>query len=295
MATDYRLSISDAGSVLFPRTPSSRTPPSLLSRYTPIKPTGQRGTATRAVQTHCHEECSELSRTGKPVFISPGLIASPNLRRDYSARGWAAPGVQWANFRPALLRIDHLGPAKKNQFRLQVVGIKSTHPDAVPGNVRATPARSRFWRKFNPLSPFNPQLYQGEEFQLAAYRFFLTRLLSDFKKQQGYDLLNRLSISRTSAMWRYSGCYSHTCTEHDCFLNVNPMSPEWLIGRLNVVPVQDDPEWIKRVLFEDVPQQLGIRRAGGSGDSRGMETITTGFAHVSLEEPVEYVHSAWVL
>ncbi|GAA5842067.1 hypothetical protein JCM11251_002002 [Rhodosporidiobolus azoricus] len=250
---------------------------------------------------------TQARRTGKPVFISTGLIRPPDLRRDYTKRGWASPGIKWANFRPALLRIDHLGPSqgKKDHFRLQVVGIRSTHPDAVPGEVRITPSRSRLWRRRNPISPLNPQVYKHEEFQILAHRFFLIRLLAHLQRKKGNDLLKRLSISNTSALWRYTGCYSHSCTDSDCFLNLDTLFPAWLLARLHIIPVKDDPALVEDVLFNQVPNALRARRVGQAG----VEEIQTGFAQVVLEDRVPTIHgpahpedgeiahiySAWVL
>ncbi|GAA5877390.1 hypothetical protein JCM8547_003018 [Rhodosporidiobolus lusitaniae] len=45
----------------------------------------------------------------RPYFLCPGTIAPPNVEHDYKERGWLAPGIKWATFRPDLLRFTPNG------------------------------------------------------------------------------------------------------------------------------------------------------------------------------------------
>ncbi|GAA5934042.1 hypothetical protein JCM10213_008509 [Rhodosporidiobolus nylandii] len=222
-------------------------------------------------------------REGRAIYVSPGLMRAPSLGKDYSQAGWAAPGVQWANFKPALLKVEHLGGKKKNYWSVTVIGIKSSHPSAVPGKVRPLPSRSSAWRRSNPLSPFNPQLYLDEEFKLATYRFFLVRILKTLQQdasKNGQHLLARLSVARTSAMWRYTECISHTCSDPQCFLN-SPLTAAQIEDKVALQPVQEDTKWLKEVLFNRVSVELGLSRKD-SLTSGGVESITTGLATISV-------------
>ncbi|GAA6004141.1 hypothetical protein JCM10207_002448 [Rhodosporidiobolus poonsookiae] len=277
---DLRLSVSDAAEALYPR--GRDEPPSLAAHYLPIKPTGfhppttpaqpspshdmffrpdresrlQRGDETRKrvlevlrhggvllepgnledhLSTALVEAQLRCRREKRAIYISPGLIAPPDLSREYRKAGYTP--VQWANFKPALLKVEQV-PGKKDYMRVTVIGIKSTHPQAIPG-----------------------QVYAQEEFQLYAYRFFLTRLLEQMQKTAKDDhrsLLNRLSVSRKSFLWRYTGCYSVTCSDAGCFLNrhIDHITVDDLPRYLSAKAVEYDPQHIKDVLFRQIPEQL---------------------------------------
>ncbi|BGP18336.1 hypothetical protein JCM10213v2_006399 [Rhodosporidiobolus nylandii] len=302
----HRLAVADAAEALFHPPNSRTTPTSLESTYLPAKPSGSRPAAVAASPAATHEHWftfgrrarlkrgTELRRgvldrlrsegvllepgnlanpgeflleaqlrarrEGRAIYVSPGLMRAPSLGKDYSQAGWAAPGVQWANFKPALLKVEHLGGKKKNYWSVTVIGIKSSHPSAVPG-----------------------KLYLDEEFKLATYRFFLVRILKTLQQdasKNGQHLLARLSVARTSAMWRYTECISHTCSDPQCFLN-SPLTAAQIEDKVALQPVQEDTKWLKEVLFNRVSVELGLSRKD-SLTSGGVESITTGLATISV-------------
>ncbi|GAA5983487.1 hypothetical protein JCM11641_005825 [Rhodosporidiobolus odoratus] len=225
-------------------------------------------------------------KQGKAIYISPGLIEAPDLSGEYQKRGWIRPGVKWANFKPALLKVEHLGPKKKSYWSLTVIGIKSTQPTSVPGQVRPSPSLSRTWRAHNPLSPFDPILYQQEEFQLLAYRFFLYRILQRLQTQafeNGQHLLERLSVARTCTMWRYSGCFAHACYDSECYLRTHPTAEE-LEQQVQATTVHNDQTWLEDVLFDRVPAELQLQRTKGltRPPTSSIDALTAGWNGISL-------------
>lgn len=66
-------------------------------------------------------------RLKKPTFVQLGLINAPDLTKEYETRGWAAPGIEWGNFRTALLKVEWTDP---RAAQLQVIEIKSTEMNA---------------------------------------------------------------------------------------------------------------------------------------------------------------------
>ncbi|GAA5992155.1 hypothetical protein JCM10908_001793 [Rhodotorula pacifica] len=75
-------------------------------------------------------------QTGKPVYVSPGLVEAVDWTGEYTARGWAAPGVRWSVFRPDLIKFQEmrggggtggskvLGGGESRQVTWEVVEIK---------------------------------------------------------------------------------------------------------------------------------------------------------------------------
>lgn len=66
----------------------------------------------------------QAKRSGRTAYISPGLLAAPDLSAEYVLNGFAAPGVRWANFSPFLLAVEYLGA--EQCWRLAVIDLKST-------------------------------------------------------------------------------------------------------------------------------------------------------------------------
>jgi hypothetical protein len=54
-------------------------------------------------------------RWKRPIYVSPGLLTSPNWSDQYSINGFASPGIRWGNFKPDLLRFEamHEGSRKR--------------------------------------------------------------------------------------------------------------------------------------------------------------------------------------
>lgn len=71
-------------------------------------------------------------RSGKPVYVSPGLITSPSWASEYFANGWARPGLRWSSFKPDLIRFEAIKTKVDEEpcVTFEVVEIKYRAPGA---------------------------------------------------------------------------------------------------------------------------------------------------------------------
>ncbi|GAA5869327.1 hypothetical protein JCM3774_004207 [Rhodotorula dairenensis] len=46
--------------------------------------------------------------TDQSVYVSPGLLDAVDWTNEYTARGWAAPGIRWSAFKPDLIRFHEI-------------------------------------------------------------------------------------------------------------------------------------------------------------------------------------------
>lgn len=58
---------------------------------------------------------AKVLRTGRAVYVAPGLLTSPSWVKDYEEHGWARPGVRWGAFRPDLVRFEEVKSAAKGE------------------------------------------------------------------------------------------------------------------------------------------------------------------------------------
>ncbi|GAA5997012.1 hypothetical protein JCM5350_005558, partial [Sporobolomyces pararoseus] len=175
-------------------------------------------------------------------FVSPGIVEAPNERlgEEYFKRNF--PQVLWSNFIPSYLKVTFV--ESNRTWRLEVVDVKSTQPRALPL------ARSKSEEK----------LFDNERFKLETYRYFSRLIVSSLGEEDPF--FRRLVVSRTLVVWRYAGCYSLACHYQNprCFLNHNHrLSIEHLEEELQVLQ-KCDTAWVKRILFNRVPRELGLKK-----------------------------------
>lgn len=122
--TRYSLGEGTASSI---DSDGSPCPQPLRPRYIPFDPLERGIIAEKTIKADLtrrnalllHEDFSSLPRmaqrairrtlrTGKPVFVAPGLLASPNWVNEYEQQGWARPGIRWGNFKPDLIRFEEV-------------------------------------------------------------------------------------------------------------------------------------------------------------------------------------------
>ncbi|GAA6033899.1 hypothetical protein JCM8097_000393 [Rhodosporidiobolus ruineniae] len=220
----------------------------------------------------------ESRTTGEPVYISPGLIAAPNLEEDYFRGGWASPGIKWANFRPALLRVEWVDG---NRWTLTVIQTASTLPSLVPAHVRFSPSLpSSANPHLNSLSLPQPPSFASEAFQVRLYRFFLMRRVEALKKSDIHlPFLRNLTVVRTSEIWRYTGCYSQSCSDTGCFLNSwFNCCRQCMLHLLSISRVESSPSAVKSlkdVLFGKIPARLNaahVDDTSSTGSSTSLDS-----------------------
>lgn len=201
------------------------------------------------------EAMEKAERNGRPVYVKPGLTASPNFAHVYRQYGFVG-AVRWANFRPALLKVTYRPRNTRKPWSLQVIDIKSNHPRAV---VAAKVRSFRSSRGEHSLEPFL-QVHPQDQFRLLTYRLFLAQLVETIKRddyaRQDVLLLHRLAISHDCALWRYTGCYSKTCPDDACILNTKVGADE--LAYYLAIPVAHNKKWIDDLLFREVPTRVGI-------------------------------------
>ncbi|BGP33934.1 hypothetical protein JCM10296v2_005743 [Rhodotorula toruloides] len=183
------------------------------------------------------EAMRKAAQLGRPVYIKPGLTASPNSASVYREYGFTS-AIRWANFRPALLKVTYRPRNTRKPWSLQVIDIKSTHPRAVEAD----------------------QVHLQDQFRILAYRHFLAQIVENIKRddyaRQDFPLLRRLAISHICALWRYTGCYSTTCYDDLCILN-DKVDAAQLTRHLEI-PVEHNKRWIEDLLFHEVPTRVGV-------------------------------------
>jgi hypothetical protein len=194
-----------------------------------------------------------------PQFVSLGLVAPPNVTKAYIKEGYAPPGIKWANFKPALLKISW---TSSRNAELQVIEIKSTenYRDVSSSTARSPPLEAD--------DDHPHQIDRAKRFQLRTYRHFLLKLIpslgdppSRHKPRRKSDLLDHLRHAPTSALWTYTGCYSDYCCDMDgCFLNRTGLSPHEMEENMIVEDVKPERTLTKDVLYWKVPSMLGAKR-----------------------------------
>ncbi|BGP27111.1 hypothetical protein Rt10032_c12g4862 [Rhodotorula toruloides] len=95
-------------------------------------------------------------KTGKPVYVSPGLLDSVEWTHEFVERGWAAPGIRFGVFRPDLIRFEEVkrkGDEGERVVSWEVVEVKYS-------------GKSRGF------------IYTNFKVQAGFYHLTLTRLLS---------------------------------------------------------------------------------------------------------------------
>ncbi|BGP26325.1 hypothetical protein JCM10295v2_005273 [Rhodotorula toruloides] len=200
----------------------------------------------------------KAQRTGRPVYIKPGLTASPNFASVYREYGFTS-AIRWANFRPALLKVTYRPRNTRKPWSLQVIGIKSTHPRTIEADKVWVNSHSVFARNERSLVPRN-QVHSQDKFRLLAYRHFLAEIVEGIKRddygRQDSPLLRRLALSHICALWRYTGCCSTTCDDDWCILN-DKVDAATLAHFLEI-PVEHNKKWIEDLLFHEVPLRVGV-------------------------------------
>ncbi|GAA5836861.1 hypothetical protein JCM9279_007682 [Rhodotorula babjevae] len=107
--------------------PSPPLPDDLRSHLVPSDPMSRgvlaEGTIKRALaldhQLVRHHDYASLAtaarramrlalRSGRPVYLSPGLVDSVDWTDEYRERGWAAPGLRFGVLRPDLVRFEEV-------------------------------------------------------------------------------------------------------------------------------------------------------------------------------------------
>ncbi|BGP72158.1 hypothetical protein NBRC10513v2_005549 [Rhodotorula toruloides] len=201
------------------------------------------------------EAMEKAARTGRPVYVKPGLTASPNFASVYREYGFTS-AIRWANFRPALLKVTHRPRNTRKPWSLQIIDIKSTHPRAVEADKVSHFLFARNDRSLTPL----PQVHLQDQFRILAYRHFLAQIVEDIKRddyaRQDFPLLRRLAISHICALWRYTGCYSTTCNDDECILNDKVDAAK--LTHFLEIPVEHNKRWIENLLFHEVPTRVGV-------------------------------------
>lgn len=74
-------------------------------------------------------------RWGKPIYVAPGLLPSPNWADQYSLNGYANPGIRWGNFKPDLIRVEvintkNLREESEPTVSFEVIEIKYREPSS---------------------------------------------------------------------------------------------------------------------------------------------------------------------
>ncbi|GAA5999185.1 uncharacterized protein JCM10292_001651 [Rhodotorula paludigena] len=114
---------------------------------------------------------------GEPMYISPGLLAPPDLAQDYAAKGFETV-VPFANFRPALLKVNYI-PAvkagKKGRWTLQVIDIRSMHPGA---ELREAHRLAEINEAAVKEGQRTYTLHPGDTLKLETYHFLISRLVA---------------------------------------------------------------------------------------------------------------------
>lgn len=230
----------------------------------------------RLDETHCDGE--SLARVLKSAmgraresrvsqFVSPGIVEAPNERLggEYLKRNF--PQVLWSNFIPSYLKVTFVESSRT--WRLEVVDVKSTQPRALPlarskseekvsslyASLRSLSCGRKLTRIHSPR-----QLFDNERFKLETYRCFSRLIVSSLGEEDPF--FRRLVVSRNLVVWRYAGCYSLACHYQNprCFLNHNHrLSIEHLEEELQVLK-KCDTAWVKRILFNRVPRELGLQK-----------------------------------
>ncbi|BGP50111.1 hypothetical protein JCM10450v2_006022 [Rhodotorula kratochvilovae] len=221
------------------------------------------------------------------VYISTGLVAAPNFEKEYKRNGWAKPGVKFANFRPALLKVTYapklcrVGRGKtriSRQWDVQVVNIKSTHPKAIIKEQTYLERQRLVPEEQDKATPLH-QLYPADEFKLLVYRYFLAKLVEELQDDEDADpLVDRLKVKNKAALWRYTGCFAHGCTDEACILNKRDLSSgeiEEQCGR----KISNNEEWVREILFERIPRELGNPKAVKSAKKKEREVVQVYSGH----------------
>ncbi|GAA5877375.1 hypothetical protein JCM8547_003012 [Rhodosporidiobolus lusitaniae] len=260
----YRISLSDVSNALFSSQTHLNKAPSLLSLYKPALPVHlfSRTSEARTVPSVSHDswfgwdkaqrtargiltrnrivelihEAGDLAEQKdlddmildavydarayrRPMYVDPSFINAPDLCNIYVKRSWTAPGVKFASFRPALLEVEY----RDNEWTLQVISIKSTHDRA---------------------------------------HYFMEKVLNAFrrsvKRDKGHPF-HRLSMATYPTLWRYSGCYSSTCSLESCILNRAAIKVKNYDPTLSVGRIKKNTSLVMDTLFEAVPDALGAR------------------------------------
>lgn len=100
-------------------------------------------------------------RTGRPVYVAPGLLDSVDWTQEYRDRGWAAPGIRWSVFRPDLIRFQQVKSGKEGDTTTvswEVVEIKHSNKPRDFVSTRAAAASSR--ARIMHLTRALPDLHQ---------------------------------------------------------------------------------------------------------------------------------------
>ncbi|ORY66628.1 hypothetical protein BCR35DRAFT_182494 [Leucosporidium creatinivorum] len=122
--TRYSLGGGTASSVASDGSPC---PLPLRPRYVPFDPLERGVIAEKTIKADLtrrnallvHEDFASLPRmaqrairrtlrTGKAVYVAPGLLVSPSWVKEYEQQGWARPGIRWGNFKPDLIRFEEV-------------------------------------------------------------------------------------------------------------------------------------------------------------------------------------------
>ncbi|BGO94939.1 hypothetical protein NBRC10512_000618 [Rhodotorula toruloides] len=168
----------------------------------------------------------QTRKTGKPVYVSPGLLDSVEWTEEYVQRKWAAPGIRFGVFRPDLIRFEEVKRKGEEGERLvlwEVVEVKYS-------------GKSRGF------------IYTNFKVQAGFYHLTLTRLLSAVPSLiPSHKLTFFISRDPLSSSYEEQSLALRTVqafVEHHLFV----LLPGWL----NAVKV-DEWERLQKALKEQPP------------------------------------------
>ncbi|BGP42885.1 hypothetical protein JCM10450v2_007001 [Rhodotorula kratochvilovae] len=127
--------------------PVAPLPPELRQRLLPVDAVSRGVLAERTIkralvrkrQLLRHKDYASLAsvarkamrqalRTGREVYVAPGLLDSADWTHEYRERGWAAPGVRFGVFKPDLIRFEEVkrkgGDDEERVVSWEVVEVK---------------------------------------------------------------------------------------------------------------------------------------------------------------------------
>ncbi|BGP34801.1 hypothetical protein JCM10296v2_006624 [Rhodotorula toruloides] len=201
-------------------------------------------------------------KTGKPVYVSTGLLDTVEWTDEYVQRGWAAPGIRFGVFRPDLIRFEEVkrkGDEGERVVSWEVVEVKYS-------------GKSRGF------------IYTNFKVQAGFYHLTLTRLLSAVPSLvPSHKLTFFISREPLSATYEEQSLALRTVqafVEHHLFV----LLPGWL----NAVKVE---EWerLQNALKETQPPSTPAR--DGAAAQTFLEKLQASAKASQLSQPSAFPDS----